>query len=85
LCLFNESEQKATVCDPTFDANGLFFNPINYFSNKKDEKIISIIEGAKFEICKKSDKNDNPVINDIYNSIDDLSDSNPILVFYTLK
>ena len=85
LCLYKELEQKSILCEATFDENGLFFYPTNYFSNKKDEKIVSILDGDKFYICKNLDNKNNPIIQDINNSINGVEDANPILVFYTLK
>ena len=85
LCFYNKSDRIATLCDFTFDENGLFFNPVNYFSNKKNDKIVSIIDGDKFLICKNLDTKNNPIIYEINESINNMDDANPILVFYTLK
>jgi hypothetical protein len=85
LCLHQKNEQVSILLDFTFDENGLFFNPVNYFSNNKDGKILSIIDGEKFNICKNLDRNNNPIINEINKAINDEEDANPILVFYTLR
>jgi hypothetical protein len=85
LCLFNENERKSVLCDFTFDENGLFFDPINYFSDQKNGKILSVLDGGKFEICKNLNKSNNQIINEISQNLDGIDDSNPILVFYNLK
>ena len=85
FCFYEESNQLAILCNFTFDENGLLFNPVNYFSNKKGKEIVSIVDGDTFTTCKKLDKNSNPIIHSINESINGIDDPNPILVFYTLK
>jgi len=85
FCFYDESNHLATLCNFTDDENGLTFSPVNYFSNKKKEEIVSIVEGDAFITCKKLDKKNNSIIHSINESIHGVDDPNPILVFYTLK
>lgn len=85
FCVYNESEGKTALCDFTFDENGLPFNPVNYYSDNKKDKALNIVAGDLFEAVKELDDTNNEIISDIARSINGIDDSNPILVFYTLK
>ena len=85
FCVYNESEENTVLCDFLIDENGLYFNPVNYFSDKKKDKALSIMSGELFETVKKTGNTNNDVIKEIDQSINGIDDPNPILVFYTLK
>ncbi len=87
FCLFNEAKVE-TICvsNRIFDENGLFFEPVVYFSDiKNQDKILSVINGDEFSTCRNIDKKNNNVINTISDSIGNIEDNNPILVWYKLK
>ncbi|MDR2085829.1 MAG: 6-bladed beta-propeller [Dysgonamonadaceae bacterium] len=82
FCLYNENTRETQCSSKTlFDDNGLFFVPVVYYSDKWQDKVLSIIDGELFAISKQMDKTNNPVIKEISKSIES-EDTNPILVFY---
>ena len=87
FCLFNETlDQIESSEKRLFDENGLFFEPIRYFSDKEEDKVLSILQGGQFNTCKEITKDNNSsVINEIDKSIGMEEDPNPILIWYSLK
>lgn len=85
MCIYNEKEDKISLCSLSLDENGLFFEPVVYFSDQKKSKVLSILEGYRFEIYKNLDKTNNDLINEISSKMGNMEDANPILIFYNLK
>ncbi|WP_080905455.1 6-bladed beta-propeller [Parabacteroides sp. Marseille-P3160] len=84
MCLFNEKSKKAELCLFNKDANGIAFIPVEYKTDKKDSKILSIIKQGDFFKYKKNNPR-NSLIKEIDEVIGSQEDSNPVLIFYTLK
>jgi len=84
ICFYDENTKKSEVCDFLFDENGLFFTPASYSSDRETNLILSIVNGALFDISKNKNK-DNPVIKGISDKIENGNDANPVLIFYELN
>jgi hypothetical protein len=85
LCLYNENTLKTELINSDFDDTGLLFTaPVVYFSDKKIDKVLCILDSYHFGICKSKNK-DSPVIKEMDDAIGGIEDPNPILVFYDMK
>ena len=83
-CLYDELTNQLK-CDrrALLDENGLFAFPEIYWSDKGQNRLMSIVDGGFFHAIKERNKT-NPVIQEISAAVN-VEDPNPILVFYDVK
>lgn len=84
MCFYNISTGETKVCDFMHDENGLFFTPASYWSQEGNMKVLSVVNGSLFESARRENP-DNEVIRAISARVGELSDMNPVLVFYTIN
>lgn len=83
LCFYDEDKDETKLCKFGLHENGLLFGvPSIYFTDTKDERELSIMEGSVFEFCKNKGNANNEIIQEIGHKLGNVENPNPILVFF---